>query len=123
MNKHELILKIISIIICLFTLIFLLFLLRAGSPNPFTILFTVYVFIVSLGIYNHHPLALFAWKMLAGILIPATLIAYYGAFDGGPPYPLPGWIMYVQVFGPLIATIGILWILTWSYSKLPVSNR
>ncbi len=96
-------------------LILLFFLFRKGSLGQFSFLFTIYVLIEGIGIYNHHPLALFGWKLLVALLFPVTLIAYYGAFDGGPPYPLPQWQMYALVFGPIIVTACILWVLARSY--------
>jgi len=111
-------LKILSSIICLCTLILFFSVLRTESPNPVSLFFIIYAFVLGLGVYNHHPLALFGWKLLVTLLFPVTLIAYYAAFDGGPPYPFAEWLLYILVFGPLIAATSILWVLIRSYRQI-----
>jgi len=118
MNKQARSLKLLGSIICVSALILLFFLFRKGSLGQFSFLFIIYVLIEGIGIYNHHPLALFGWKLLVTLLFPVTLIAYYGAFDGGPPYPFAEWLLYILVFGPLIAATSILWVLIRSYHQI-----
>ncbi len=80
------------------------------------------LYLLARGFWFRKRLALWVWFLTIPISFPATWVALYGAFDGGPPPGSPpDWVLYLLATSPILLSIITSALLFFAYKKVPTT--